>query len=74
MSQFLMVVCGRPRPVLIGGDNHGTTGELIELHAAGPYTVTLKLEEGETCAPVSCEVNPMNTTALRPLVVEFVLA
>jgi hypothetical protein len=74
MPQYLIVHCAKNRSVLIGGVDHGKTDDLIELPAAGPYTVTLALEAGDGCEPPSHEVNPVNTTALRPLEVTFVLA
>ena len=74
MPQYLIVRCAKKRSVLIGGVDHGETDDLIELLAAGPYTVTLALEAGDTCDPASHRVNPVNTNALSPLEVTFVLA
>lgn len=73
MAQFLLVQCNRPRRVLIGGIDHAGTGDLIELPAGGFYTVTLRLEPGEHCAPAMHEVNLVNTGALNPKEVRFVL-
>jgi hypothetical protein len=74
MPQFLIVHCAKKRRVLIGGEDHGSTDEMIELPAAGPYTITLTLEGGDTCDPIRHEVALVNTNALRPLEVTFVLA
>lgn len=74
MPQYLIVRCTQKRAVLIGGVNHGNTDDVIELPASGPYTVTLMLVMGDSCTPTSHEVNLLNTTALSPREVRFVLA
>lgn len=74
MPQFLIVHCVQQRNVLIGGVDHGCTEDLIELPASGIYTVTLQLDIGDTCTPVSHRVNLVNTNALRPMEVTFALA
>lgn len=73
MAQFLLVHCNRSRRVLIGGIDHAATGELIELPAGGMYTVTLRLEPGEFGTPAMHEVNLVNTGALNPREVSFVV-
>ncbi len=73
MPQFLIVHCARRRTVLIGGVDQGSTEELIELPASGIYTVTLQLDSDDICTPPLYRVNLVNTNALRPLEVTFVL-
>lgn len=72
MSQFLVVYCARQRTVLIGGIDHGGTGELIELPASGRYTVTLQLQLGDIrCQPPAHIVELLNTNALFPKEISF---
>lgn len=72
MPQYLLVHCTRQRAVLIGGIDHGITGELIELPASGIYTVTLRLQSGDgACQPPLHVVELLNTNALRPKEIAF---
>lgn len=72
MPQYLLVHCVRPRTVLIGGIDHGLTGELIELPASGVYTVTLRLQGGDgACLPPLHVVELLNTNALLPKEIAF---
>lgn len=72
MPQFLVVYCARQRTVLIGGIDHGVTGDLIELPASGRYTVTLQLQAGDIgCQPPSHIVDLLNTNALFPKEITF---
>ena len=73
MAQYLQVHCNRPRRVLIGGIDHAATEDVIELPAGGFYTVTLRLEPGEHGTPGIHEVNLVNTDALNPREVTFVV-
>ena len=72
MPQFLVVYCARQRTVLIGGIDHGFTGDLIELPASGRYTVTLQLQAGDIdCQPPWHIVELLNTNALFPKEITF---
>ena len=70
-KEYLVALFPRSRRVMINGEFMGTTNTKLELES-GPYEVTLGPPKNFT--PEKYDVDLVNTSSLKPMIVEFVEA